>query len=210
MKRIIKNTIALFLCVLTLLGTELFTVSASAKTVGEYEQDELVTFGWYPQSKVTDSATVNTLNSQSAIWYSYDYYIGTGNYSDGNMETSDYMKFTDVTVDGKKYRGVKFSQYRPYYTGVLSSAANTFQDENGYDKADNTYWFLWEPLKWRVLDAESGLMLCDTIIDSQPFNNFVLLSGKDAYGNAAGIQPKPYQSEYNHETNSYGAFTAPV
>ncbi|MBE6816092.1 MAG: fibronectin type III domain-containing protein [Ruminococcaceae bacterium] len=185
MKRFLKNTIALFLCVLMLFGTELFTVSASAKTLDEYEQGELVTFGWYPQSKVTDSATVNTLDSQPSAWYSYGYYTGTGSYSDGKMTPSAYMEYTDVFYGGHKYRGVKFTQYRPYYTGLISSANDSFQDENGYTPTDNTYWFLWEPLQWRVLDSTTGLMMCETIIDSQPYNNYVLCSGKDAYGKDA-------------------------
>ena len=185
MKRFLKSTLALFFCVLMLscaasLGH--FTFSASAKTIGEYAQGDLVTFGRYPQTKVTDSAKINTLNGRSATWHSYGYYTGSGSYSDGNMVSSGYMEYTDVTYGGQKYRGVKFSQYRPYYTGLKSTAGNTFQDENGYNQPDNTYWFQWEPLQWRVLDPAAGLVLCETIIDSQPYHNYVLNSGKDTYG----------------------------
>lgn len=188
MKRFRKSTLSLFLCVLMLSAASplgLFTFSASAETIREYAQGSLVTFGWYPQTKVTDGDLVNTLNTQSAAWHSYGYYTGTGNYSDGNMVPSGYMVYTDVTYGDQKYRGVQFSQYRPYYTGLKSSAANTFQDENGYNQPGSTYWFQWEPLQWRVLDPAAGLVLCETIIDSQPYNSYVLSYGKDAYGDDA-------------------------
>lgn len=188
MKRLLKSTRILILCALMLFGAAppgLLAFSASAKTIREYAQGDLVTFGWYPQMKVTDSAVINTLNEQSAVWHSYGYYSGTGSYSNGNMAASGYMEYTDVTYGGQKYRGVQFSQYRPYYTGLASSAYNTFQDENGYDQPGSIYWFQWEPLQWRVLDPQAGLVLCETIIDSQPYNNYVLDSGKDAYGDNA-------------------------
>ena len=185
MKRILKNTIAFFLCVLMLFGTELFTVSASAKAFSEYKQGEIVTFGWYPQAKVTDAALVDALNNQSSVWHSYGYFTGTGSYDDGNMTPSDYMEYTDVIFNASKYRGVRFSHYRPYYTGLTASAKTTFQDENGYNQSGSTYWFKWEELQWRVLDNTTGLMLCDTIIDSQPYSNYVLYSGTDEYSHKA-------------------------
>ena len=187
MKRLLKKTLVLFFCALLLFAAApgRFTLSASAETINAYAHGDLVTFGWYPQTKVTDSAMVDTLSAQPCTWHSYGYYTGTGSYSDGKMVPSGYMEYTDVTYDGRKYRGVQFSQYRPYYTGLRSSASNTFQDENGYDLRLTTYWFQWEPLQWRVLDPETGLLLCETVIDSQPFNNFVLSSGKDEYGHSA-------------------------
>ena len=185
MNRILKNTLALFLCVLMLSGAAVpggLALSARAKTIHEYAQGDLVTFGWYPQARVEDTAVISALETQAATWHSYGYYTGSGNYSDGNMAASGYMEYADVTYGAKKYRGVRFSQYRPYYTGLASSAQSTFQDENGYNQPGSTYWFAWEPLQWRVLEPTTGLVLCESIIDSQPFNNYVLLSGKDAYG----------------------------
>lgn len=202
MRKILKNTIAIFLCMLTVYVAALsglFTITANAKTINEYVQGDLVTFGWYPQSNVTDSDTVNTLNEQPLTWNSYEYYIGTGSFSDGNMAPSGYMEYTDVTVEGTKYRGVKFSKYRPYHTGIISSANNSYQDENGYDQPGKTYWFKWEPLQWRVLDSAAGLVMCDMIIDSQPFNNYVLESGNDEYGKKAYWG----DSDKKHYANNY-------
>ncbi len=148
-----------------------------------YQAGDLLEFGSYPQSRVTDDATIDALNAAPQTWQSYGYYnSGTNNMLDGQMTASDYMQYCDVTVDGQKYRGVRFTQYRPRYTGGASAAVSSYQDDNGY-AINFTYWFLYEPLQWRVLDPAAGLVLCATVIDSQPYNSFVLKSGTDASGN---------------------------
>ena len=133
----------------------------------------VINFGSYPQSKVTDSATLKKLDNETKQWKSYEYYSGTGNTSDGNMEPSDYMKYADIKLGGEKYRAVTFSEYRQIYTSYQSSASYSYQDDNGY-YSGNTYYFKYEPLKWRVLDASTGLVICDSAIDSQPYNNYIL------------------------------------
>lgn len=133
----------------------------------------VINFGSYPQSKVTDSATISALDSVTKNWKSYKYYSGTGDYDDGNMEPSDYMKYADIKLGGNKYRAVTFSEYRPRYTGYKSSASYSYQDDNGY-YTNKVYYFKYEPLKWRVLDASTGLIVCDFAIDSQAYNNYNL------------------------------------
>lgn len=133
----------------------------------------IINFGSYPQSKVTDSATISALDSVTKNWKSYKYYSGTGDYDDGNMEPSDYMKYADIKLGGNKYRAVTFSEYRPRYTGYKSSASYSYQDDNGY-YTNKVYYFKYEPLKWRVLDASTGLIVCDFAIDSQAYNNYNL------------------------------------
>lgn len=133
----------------------------------------VINFGSYPQSKVTDSATISALDGVTKNWKSYNYYSGTGNEADGNMTSSDYMKYADIKLGGNKYRAVTFNEYRPKYTGYTSSASNSYQDENEY-YTNNVYYFKYDPLKWRVLDASKGLIVCDSAIDSQPYNNYVL------------------------------------
>ena len=141
----------------------------------------VINFGSYPQSKVTDSATLKKLDNETKQWESYEYYSGTGSTSDGNMEPSDYMKYADIKLGGEKYRAVTFSEYRPYCTGYTQS--NTYQDDNGY-YTNNIYYFKYEPLKWRVLDASQGLIVCDSIIDSQAYNNYILYSGGEYWGDS--------------------------
>ena len=133
----------------------------------------IINFGSYPQSKVTDSATISALDSVTKNWKSYNYYSGTGNETDGNMTSSDYMKYADIKLGGNKYRAVTFNEYRPKYTGYTSSASNSYQDDNGY-YTNKVYYFKYEPLKWRVLDASTGLIVCDFAIDSQAYNNYNL------------------------------------
>lgn len=142
----------------------------------------IINFGSYPQSKVTDSATLKKLDNASKQWESYEYYSGTGSTSDGNMEPSDYMKYADIKLGGEKYRAVTFSEYRPYWTGYKHSDG-TYQDDNGY-YTNNIYYFKYEPLKWRVLDAVTGLVVCDSIIDSQAYNNYILYSGSECWGDS--------------------------
>ena len=129
----------------------------------EDTKGDIITFGSYPQSKVTDSALIAKLDAQSGSWVSYNYYI--------EREVSDFMQYKDVTLDGARYRAVKFASYRPSYTGNSSSASSSYQGDNGY--IPNTiYWFKYEPVKWRVLDAsdpENLLVLSESILDSQAF-----------------------------------------
>ena len=143
----------------------------------------VINFGSYPQSKVTDSATLKKLDNAPKQWESYEYYSGTGNLDDGSMEPGDYMKYADIKLDGSKYRAVTFSEYRPCCTGGNSSASNSYQYDNGY-YTNNVYYFKYEPLKWRVLDADTGLIICDSIIDSQTYNNYVLNADYEYWGNS--------------------------
>ena len=150
---------------------------------GAEKTGDIIKFGSYPQSKVTDEAIIDGLNSQSLSWKSYNYYSGTGSLSDGNMTASDYMKYADIVFNGNKYRAVTFSEYRPYWTGYTSSTSYSYQDDNGY-YTNNTYYFKYEPLKWRVLDASTGLIVCDSAIDSQAYNNYVLYADSTYWGNS--------------------------
>jgi len=88
----------------------------------------------------------------------------------GSMTAGDWMQYADVEYKGEKYRCVNFTQYRPVRTYKESSAKNSNQDDNKY-KINTKYWFKFEPIEWKVLDAESGLIISWSVLDSQPFNN---------------------------------------
>ncbi len=137
-----------------------------------------IQFGNYPQTKVTATTALSNA-AANATWKSYNYYIGNG-YYDGEMYQDDFMKYADFFSGGVKYRAVKFTQFRPRSTRNTSSASNSYQDDNGYS-LDTTYYFKYEPLTWRVLDASTGLIVCDSIIDSQAYQNSVRESGGDYY-----------------------------
>lgn len=135
-----------------------------------------ITFGTYPQTRVSDNALISKLNELAPKWdewISYNYFSGAGNnWSDGSGEESDYMRYCDIEFNGDLYRGVRFTSYRKVYTNYKSDESTEYspQSENGYN-INNTYWFKWEPLIWEVLDYDTGLILCKNIIDTVPFNN---------------------------------------
>ena len=153
-----------------------FAPAVSALDGQDYAVGDLVLYGSYPQAKVTDDSLIAALNAAAQDWTSYGYYSG----SSGATAPSDIMQYCDVTLDGAKYRGVHLTQNRPSDTYQAASSASSGQDELGY-LAGETYWFLWEPLVWRVLDPSTGFVLCQSIIDSQPYNNIAIKNGLDAH-----------------------------
>ncbi|MBQ9551678.1 MAG: leucine-rich repeat domain-containing protein [Clostridia bacterium] len=161
-----------------------------AATFHYISEPKTIRFGSYPQSKVTDEATLAALNALSLDWHSYGYYSGTGLYDDGEMTAKDFMRYADVDYNGAKYRAVYFDSYRPWRTCERNEAQFSYQPGNGYN-INTVYWFRYDPLEWRLLDPVSGLVMCTSIIDSQPFNNYVrvgsIFIGGDAtlYGDSA-------------------------
>ncbi len=179
-----KKLLSVFLCLLFVMPT-LIPLGMTASAM-DFQTGDKIQIGSYPQTKVTDEELIEALDAQSAAWQSYGYYSGTYTvpaYPDSNgcMTASNYMQYADVTYAGDRYRGVKFVQYRPTLTGLVTTDKRSGQDENGYF-IDTTYWFEWEPLLWRVLDPAAGLVMCESIIDSQPFHNYRKTGGQDEYG----------------------------
>ena len=156
----------------TVIMIMLFALSASAND-NTYEVGDIIQFGSYPQTEVKDKSLIsklNTLYPEWSNWISYGYYSGTG--APESMMQGNWMKYTDISYNGEKYRAVLFLQYRPRYTSFDSDYRNSRQYNNGYE-ANKIYWFKFEPLNWKVLDPSIGLFLCDDIIDSQPYSNTV-------------------------------------
>lgn len=198
MKKTVKRLFASLMVVVMMItaaplsGFEL-SVDVKAKSLSDYSIGDIVEFGSYPQSKVTDSALISALDSVPKLWISYGYYSGTGECDDGQMKPGDWMKYADVTHKGERYRAVKFTEYRPYITGYITSAGyNTYQDDNGY-YINTVYWFKFEPLEWRVLDPDEGFMVCESIIDSQPYNNTIYYYSGEHYQD---ISKTNYANDY--------------
>lgn len=161
---------------------------------GTYTRDgDAIYMGTYPQSEVKDedilSALANTVTELptaygSGAWTSYDYILK-------NKNTTKFMWYLDVELDGEMYRGVYFTKYRPLDITYSASNENSYQDDNGYVTAEivnretSIYWFKYEPIKWRILEEADGtlLLLCDTAIDSQNFYSpFELTNSEDEEG----------------------------
>ena len=134
-----------------------------------------IEFGSYPQSEVTDADEIAKLEtaSESYLWVSYKYYSGTGERTDGEMEPGDFMLYKDFYSDGEMFRAVTFYAHRPSFSGGLKEKVHSFQDENGY-YPNKVYYFKYEPLTWRVLDPDEGYVMCENVIDSQAYQNYII------------------------------------
>lgn len=141
-----------------------------------------IEFGSYPQSEVTDADEIAKLEtaSESYLWVSYKYYSGTGERADGEMEPGDFMLYKDFYSNGEMFRAVTFYAHRPSFSGGLKEKVHSFQDENGY-YPNKVYYFKYEPLTWRVLDPDEGYVMCENVIDSQAYQNFVIKKDGSLY-----------------------------
>ena len=184
-KQTMKRIFTVILAVCMLLSIAPVTMAADTAD-GGYQKGDIIEFGSYPQSKVTDPRIISVLDGflTDDVWVSYDYYIGTGTEYDGNMTSSDYMKYADLELNGEKYRAVRFSQYRPTVTSDVSSEATSVQDNNGYE-LNTTYFFKYEPLTWTVLDPDEGYVMSNIAIDAQAYENFSYYD-PDSFDSASG------------------------
>ena len=157
------------------------------------ENGDYVLFGSYPQTDVTAtmSATLNPvagLPDTNDGWVSYGYYI--------DNEVVDFMWYIDVVLETEEYRGVYFNQYRPQQLGGFDGdEESSYQDDNGYT-VNNVYWFKYEPLKWRILDETTGLLLCESVIDAQEYHlssDNYKTNREDYLGNTASVYANNYQ-----------------
>lgn len=173
MRRIFKRTVCALLVALMCLTSAplggLVGLDFKAEAT-EYQVGDKIKFGSYPQSRVVDGPTINALNKLAPSWdkwISYGYYSGNGDY--GSMVQGDWMRYIDITYNGNKYRGVKYTQWRPKRTH------ENFSDPGiNYVYNPNTiYWFEFEPMVWRVLDPKTGFVMSETIIDSQAYSNTI-------------------------------------
>ena len=169
-----KKVLSILLAVLMLAAT----LAVAAVPAQAYST---IQFGNYPQSEVSETTALKNA-ADAAEWKSYGYYTGTGGYYslDGSMTAKDYWKYADFFLNGVKYRAVKFTWLRPRFTDDTPSFSESYQGDNGYSR-NTTYYFKYEPLTWRVLDASTGLILCDSIIDAQAFQNVVWKNGSEYY-----------------------------
>ncbi len=144
------------------------------------KEDKYYILGSYPQSKVTDEAILSALGDfDKDTWSVFPYYLYT--------KRADYMYYIDKEYDGKKYRGIYFSEYRPCQ---LFENASSYQQRNGYEK-NVTYWFLYEPILWLRLKKpynEPLRIYSLFALDAQPYyltaNNLTRdIDGETVYEN---------------------------
>ena len=170
-----------------------------------YITGDIIEYGTYPQSKVEDATLLASLNNLAPEnfddWTSYGYYYtesGTSTY--GKMQPGDFMRYFDAVLDGVKYRAVFFTDYRPANTNCTYPTDYSLQTKNGYN-TNTVYWFRFDPIEWRVLDPDEGFIVCNSVVDSQAYNNYILESDDEYYGSA----DKSYYAN-NYEKSSIRAW----
>ena len=182
LKRVLASvlTTVMLLTLIPFAGMD-FTVKAASKAIEDCSVGEIIEFGSYPQSKVTDSETIAALDAIDKEWISYGYYSGTGE-RDGTMHPTDYVRYCDIIYNGNKYRAV-------YAELSIPMAASGVAWDNPQFFPTKAY-YLYEPLTWQVLDPNDGFVMCNEIIDCQPFNNYTIFAEHSnlsevywAYGN---------------------------
>ena len=189
-----KRIVAILLVVLMLLTAAPLAGFIGLKIFPEaqaYNVGDTIQYGTYPQPRVDETSELQAA-ANDATWKSYDYYTGTGSTNDGKMTPSDYMTFADFFTGGTKYRAVKFTKYRQEWTGYQAGGSYTDQDDNGYEP-DTTYYFKYQPLTWRVLDPSTGYIMCESIVDSQAYQNTIYYNGSAHY---QAIDSSVYANDY--------------
>ena len=165
-----KKALSILLSLLLVFGTVAFSLTAAAEETPAYAVGDHIYFGTYPQTQVEETEELAAA-AAAATWKSYGYYSGNNKY-DGLMTPGDWMQFADFFCSGEKYRAVTFSSYRPSNTNEPCPESGGYQYTNGYS-TNTTYYFKYEPLEWRVLDPATGYIMCEAVIDSQPYQNIM-------------------------------------
>lgn len=167
------------------------------------ETNDIVRFGRYPQSKVSDSKTLTMLKAyegylkeenEQYVRQPYNWFFDLT-----NEVTFAWYLDLDIDFDGlNDYRGVYFTQYREGESNELSyiPAEESHQYMRGYYK-NNVYWFNYEPIEWRVLKGEKD----DLFIFSQEIIDAERVSLKDYEGNIYDVDfskyiPNNYKTSY--------------
>lgn len=141
------------------------------------------TAGSYPQTaldKDTDAALIEALekdengdpiakpdSTNDNGWTSYDYY-----YYDSTSKTRKndvhFMWYLDKEYEGEKYRGIYFIYAKPTYPNqVLTTEPSN--DQYPYNDMQTIYWFKFEPISWKAVDAAQGFLISDIVLDSQAY-----------------------------------------
>ena len=155
-----------------------------------YQRNEnTVIFGSYPQSELTNVSIKARLNDMvgkapSSMnpngWSAFDY---------KDINSKNFMWYTDVEYNGEKYRAVYFTSYLSVLPGYEQKESNSNIDDNGY-KLNTVYWFKYEPISWTIINDNNSsgalFLLSDLIIDSQQYNSDVKskkVNGETIYAN---------------------------
>lgn len=162
-----KKLISVLLVVSMLMS---FSVIAFAEN-STVKNGDIIFFGNYPQTLVTDNSLIKKLDKAPKKWVSYEHYYHytneEGKAISGNKKITDNMQYADFSYEGINYRGVNF--VRP----SMLISGDHFPNEDLYPRLDWTnevYYFKYEPISWIVVDAENRVVVSQKALDQQEFN----------------------------------------
>lgn len=142
------------------------TTTKKSEPVYKVIDETHLLFGSYPQSLVEDDSLLSALNSKYSNkneWTSFE------NYWYGVDEVDTY-KYIDVVEGDNKYRGFSYEHARSFEIGD----DYTNLEDYGYAAQNGTYWFKWEPIKWRILNnsglnQDNYLLVSEYLLDAQNY-----------------------------------------
>jgi hypothetical protein len=107
--------------------------SSSDSTISKYapvisDDKKTVTYGYYPQTHVSDNATITALDALTSA------------------ESNGWYKYNDEYY--AKASGNPYTPYDGYVTNFLDGSTQVISDSN--------YWFKCEPITWKVYASEDG------------------------------------------------------
>lgn len=152
---------------------------------------EHITLGEYPQSQVKDDKLLQNLGELPLTWT--ELILKKGEY--GNTARDVKLKAANVSYEGNRYRAMQISFDKDIYEYV-------YWNDNYTYEPNVTYWFKYEPLNWTILDNESGLVLCDKIVDYHMFQKNKI-EMQDEYGQTWSFTDKSrehYSCQYEYSS----------
>ena len=150
MKKLMSIT-ALLLAMLFIASSAL----PATATEKAYKKGDIIEFGSYPQSQVTDKSLINELNKKQLQWNEYS--DNTYDETEGEYVYTVIYSYCDTELNSEKYRGIKYSDRVLKINPSLSS---------------DIIWFSYEPVEWVIIDPENGYILCNNILDIRYFRYF--------------------------------------
>ena len=185
--QIMKKLISILLVVSMLMS---FSIVAFAKN-DTIKNGDVIQFGNYPQTLVTDNNLIKKLDKAPKKWVSYEHRYSnlTASETEGVLEvvtgvTTDNMQYADFSYDGVNYRGVNY--INPSY---IDSSMHWPSEKLSidHDSFNTIFYFKYEPINWIVVDAENKIVMSKKVLDQKE-----LL--KDNYYNSA---TKKYYADAN-------------
>ena len=163
MKKKGKRIIAIIMMSVILMTMIPMTIIAEAEET-TYKVGSIIEYGNYPQSEVKDEELLSELNALSFEWKTMKSYCWNG--STNPPKEIDTIKYADVTYNGNKYRVVKNCGDKS--TILTSTYDSKIAAKYGYTVGP--YWFKYEPIRWKVLDPQTGYVISVDALDGQFYN----------------------------------------